>query len=143
MSPRALDLLAKKMLEDERVSMATLASELEGQDEANPNVVKVVLDLNGYALYFSRSMLPYLRRETAIRPLRHVGIYGFRRDFLLDLAKLLPSPLELAEGLEQLRVLEHGHKIFVLDGDFEEHGVDTEAQLARTRRHWEKIDEQD
>ncbi len=99
----------------------------------NPNVVKVVLDARGYALYFSRSRVPY-PREGAPVTYRHVGIYAYRAGFLAQYAGLAPSPLERAESLEQLRVLWHGHRIAVtLEAEAAAPGVDTPQDLEAVR----------
>jgi 3-deoxy-manno-octulosonate cytidylyltransferase (CMP-KDO synthetase) len=94
--------------------MGTLAEEVHDLVEASlPQVVKVVLDSESRALYFSRSLIPYPRNDGGPVMLRHIGIYGFQAEFLQSVPKLAKSPLELAEGLEQLRVLSHGYKIRV------------------------------
>jgi 3-deoxy-manno-octulosonate cytidylyltransferase (CMP-KDO synthetase) len=101
---------------------------------ASPNVVKVTLDREGYALYFSRSRIPYPRAAGATC-YRHAGIYGYRVSFLKKYARLGPSPLEKAEALEQLRVLWHGYRIAVAVSDAEiPPGVDTPADLRAVRR---------
>jgi 3-deoxy-manno-octulosonate cytidylyltransferase (CMP-KDO synthetase) len=105
-------------------------------DADNPNVVKVVLDKLGDALYFSRSRIPFLRTDSGSpAPLyRHIGVYGFQRDFLLKYACLERTPLELSESLEQLRALEHGYKIRVLVVESEFAGIDTPEDLARAEK---------
>jgi 3-deoxy-manno-octulosonate cytidylyltransferase (CMP-KDO synthetase) len=124
--------------------MATLKSAIhEPAELLNPNVVKVVTDRNGYALYFSRSPLPYrrddgdLRRaqgEREVLGYRHIGLYVYRRDFLLTFARLAPTPLEQAERLEQLRALEWGFRIRVAETtDPVGIEVDTPADLERAR----------
>ena len=101
---------------------------------ANPNVVKVVLDAKGYALYFSRSRIPYPREGDGVC-YRHAGIYAYRAGFLQRYAKLPPSPLEKAEALEQLRVLWHGYRIAVAVSEAEiPPGVDTPGDLEAVRR---------
>jgi 3-deoxy-manno-octulosonate cytidylyltransferase (CMP-KDO synthetase) len=101
---------------------------------SSPNVVKVVLDAKGYALYFSRSQIPYPRESAAVC-YRHAGIYAYRVGFLEQYAKLEPSPLEKAEALEQLRVLWHGYRIAVAVSDAEiPPGVDTPQDLEAVRR---------
>jgi 3-deoxy-manno-octulosonate cytidylyltransferase (CMP-KDO synthetase) len=101
---------------------------------ANPNVVKVVLDAEGYALYFSRAQIPF-PREPGAPCYRHAGIYGYRVGFLRKYAKLKPSPLEKSEALEQLRVLWHGHRIAVaVARDEIPPGVDTAQDLEAVRR---------
>ncbi|GAB6066187.1 3-deoxy-manno-octulosonate cytidylyltransferase [Aquifex pyrophilus] len=94
-----------------------------------PEDVKVVLDKRGYALYFSRSPIPYFRKEDSFYPLKHVGIYGFRRETLLRFGSMERGRLEEIEGLEQLRLLEEGVRIKVLITDNYYHGVDTEEDI--------------
>ena len=101
---------------------------------SNPNVVKVVLDAEGYALYFSRSQIPYPREKGGLW-YRHAGIYGYRVAFLKQYSTLAPSPLEKTEGLEQLRILWHGHRIAVAVSEMElPPGVDTPQDLEAVRR---------
>jgi 3-deoxy-manno-octulosonate cytidylyltransferase (CMP-KDO synthetase) len=104
-------------------------------EAADPNVVKVVTARDGSALYFSRSMLPYFRDAASQRSWRlHLGLYAYRRDFLLRFAQWPPTPLERAESLEQLRALERGARILVVDVPERALGVDTPADLERARR---------
>ena len=115
---------------DENLQMATVATELTFEDEIkNPNNVKVVTDLNNFALYFSRSIIPYPRNVGKAKVFKHIGIYAYRREFLLKYAKMNPTPLEQSESLEQLRALEHGYKIKVLRSNDNFVGVDTEEDL--------------
>lgn len=94
--------------------MTTLACPLQTEaDYTNPNVVKVICDQNQQALYFSRSPIPYYRNKITAPVFHHLGLYAFQRAFLQHYTQLQPTPLEQCEGLEQLRVLEHGHRIFV------------------------------
>jgi 3-deoxy-manno-octulosonate cytidylyltransferase (CMP-KDO synthetase) len=129
------------------VPMATCAHPLHGVEDAfNPNVVKVVLDKNGRALYFSRATIPWARdafaasRDTlpaGYAPLRHIGLYAYRNDFLQAYPALPVSPLESIEALEQLRVLWHGHPIAVHVTDAAPApGVDTPEDLVRVRAHF-------
>lgn len=119
--------------DDTRVQMATLRQAIsDPADEANPNVVKVVVDRKGDALYFSRSKVPYCRDEGVC--FKHIGLYAYRRDFLLAFAALAQTPLERAESLEQLRALEHGHRIRAVETRFESVEVDTPEDLERVRR---------
>jgi 3-deoxy-manno-octulosonate cytidylyltransferase (CMP-KDO synthetase) len=111
--------------------MATLAAPAAAGDAEDPAKVKVVADLDGHALYFSRAPIPHPRQAGVAPMLRHVGIYGYRRDTLLRLAGLEPTPLERCEGLEQLRALEHGIRIRVLECAHAGFGVDTAEDLAR------------
>ncbi|MFN7133837.1 MAG: 3-deoxy-manno-octulosonate cytidylyltransferase [Myxococcales bacterium] len=112
------------------VRMATLCRPLAADEEANPNVVKVVCALSGDALYFSRARVPFPRGSPA-QAFAHVGVYAYRRDFLAEVAALPTTPLEQAESLEQLRVLEHGHRIRVVPTGWRGLGVDTPEDLAK------------
>lgn len=104
-------------------------------DLANPAVVKVAVDTNGYALYFSRAPIPFTRPGNPVAPVwKHLGLYAYRREFLLRVATLAPTALELSEGLEQLRVLEHGFRIATVETRSDAIGVDTPDDLARVRR---------
>jgi 3-deoxy-manno-octulosonate cytidylyltransferase (CMP-KDO synthetase) len=114
--------------------VVTLAAEAQPDEVGNPNAVKVVLDLAGYALYFSRSPLPYPRQEGGAAPLKHLGIYGYQREALLRLAALPQTPLERSESLEQLRALENGLRIRVLRTGRASPGVDTQEDLERVER---------
>ena len=117
-------------LESPDVVMSTACSPLRGSDD-DPNVVKVVMDRSGNALYFSRSRIPFDRSGNCERFYRHIGIYGFKRDFLLRYANLPRTPLEICESLEQLRALEHGYKIRVIVVDFDFVGIDSINDLSR------------
>jgi 3-deoxy-manno-octulosonate cytidylyltransferase (CMP-KDO synthetase) len=115
------------------VQMSTLRRVIsDPADHDNPNVVKVVVDRNGDALYFSRSKIPYCREDGVC--FKHIGLYGFRREFLLMFAALQQTPLERAESLEQLRALEHGYRIRAVETRFESVEVDTPDDLERVRR---------
>lgn len=130
--PEVIDQLAEAFAKDPELNMATLKVLMKEEDYDNPAAVKVVTDLNGYALYFSRSLMPYPRNKPQdYRVYKHVGIYAYRRDFLLKYAALEPTRLERAESLEQLRALENGYRIKVLESDFQGVGVDTPEDLAR------------
>jgi 3-deoxy-manno-octulosonate cytidylyltransferase (CMP-KDO synthetase) len=108
------------------------------EDLHNPAVVKVVVDASGYALYFSRAPIPFARPGHDAPPVwKHLGLYAYRREFLLRVAALPPTPLEQAEGLEQLRVLEHGFRIATVETTSDTIGVDTPADLERVRRQLE------
>lgn len=122
---------------DPSVSMTTLYRRiLDPADLGNPNVVKVVLDRGGYAMYFSRAPIPHTRDPRGGWPpmYRHVGIYAYRRPTLLVVASLEPTPLERAEALEQLRPLEHGIRIRAVETAYDSIGVDTPADLEQVRR---------
>lgn len=114
--------------------MATLCSPIEDEDEyQGPDTVKVVLDRQGFALYFSRSPIPYLRNKSGqFAPVyKHIGIYGYTKDFLSRYIQMERGVLEETESLEQLRVLENGYKIRVLITEYKGFGIDTEADLRR------------
>ncbi len=130
--PAVIDQLAGEFYQAPGLLMATLAAPLAEAEYHVPSVVKVVTDLAGYALYFSRSLIPYPRNPAnGLTYYKHIGIYAYRRDFLLKFAALPPTPLEKAESLEQLRALEHGYRIKVLSTDFISVGVDTPEDLER------------
>ena len=127
--PELIDELVAEFADDE-LQMATVATELTDVDEMqNPNNVKVVVDKNSNALYFSRSLIPYPRNAGKSQVFKHIGIYAYRRNFLLAYAKMEPTPLEQSESLEQLRALENGYKIRVIKSDCRFVGVDTEDDL--------------
>ncbi|MFZ5908370.1 MAG: 3-deoxy-manno-octulosonate cytidylyltransferase [Nitrospirota bacterium] len=127
------------LLDDTRASMGTLAKKIrEAQEIMDPNVVKVVFTSEGFALYFSRSPIPFLashsEHKAAYSCYKHIGIYSYRRDALLTLTRMSPSCLEQTEKLEQLRALEHGMRIRVKETFFETHGVDTPQDLERVEQ---------
>jgi 3-deoxy-manno-octulosonate cytidylyltransferase (CMP-KDO synthetase) len=131
--PQVVDALIGR-LEDNVEEMATAATPFPaGADPSDPNLVKVVVGLRGQAIYFSRSVIPFNRDATAelLNPYYlHLGIYAYRREFLLNFASWPPTPLEQTEKLEQLRALEHGRSIFVLIVNRATHGIDTAEQYA-------------
>jgi 3-deoxy-manno-octulosonate cytidylyltransferase (CMP-KDO synthetase) len=129
-SPRLIDELARTLVSEPSVPMITAAAPIVDPEHlADANVVKVVLDARKDALYFSRSLIPYPRNASSgIKALRHLGIYGFQRDFLQQFVRWSPSPLELTESLEQLRALENGARIRVVLTEETSPGVDTLEQ---------------
>ena len=129
--------VARRLQERRAASMASACHPIADEAEiANPNVVKVVLDAEGHALYFSRSRVPYPRSPGAVT-YRHVGLYAYRVAFLDEYTKLLPSPLEKAEALEQLRALWHGYRIAMVTSEGAvPPGVDTRDDLEAVRRMW-------
>jgi 3-deoxy-manno-octulosonate cytidylyltransferase (CMP-KDO synthetase) len=134
MRPDMIDLLFS-VLEKESPDVATLCTPVTGNKEyIDPNTVKVVLDKNGFALYFSRSPIPYVRNENS-RPIlyKHIGIYGFKADFLKQFVSMQKSRLEETESLEQLRILENGFRIKVLTTHYDGFGIDTMDDLQRAR----------
>jgi 3-deoxy-manno-octulosonate cytidylyltransferase (CMP-KDO synthetase) len=136
--PRTLDELVAPLEADPALKMATVRRRItEPEDYANPHVVKVVVDVDGNALYFSRSPIPFRRMADPRSPApvyKHLGLYAYRRSFLLAFARLQPTPLEVAESLEQLRALEHGFRIRTVETEHDSIGVDTPDDLERARR---------
>ena len=131
LDPAAIDAAVLALASDPDVSMATLSKRIEDPTEVNdPNIVKVVANLAGDAIYFSRSPIPYVREGGAAH-FKHIGLYVYRREFLLAYSGLPVGPLEQAERLEQLRALESGHRIRVVETDYECFGVDTPQDLER------------
>ncbi len=126
--PRLVDQVVEKLRSDRRIDIVTAAHPFQNPAEAkSPHQNKVVLDRNNCALYFSRSLIPYHAKRSRVRHLRHQGIYGFRRNALLQFVRWKSTPLERAESLEQLRALENGVKIHVLITKHGSPGVDTPA----------------
>ena len=122
---------------DRSISMTTLYRRIENPAElTNPDIVKVVLDRGGFALYFSRAPIPHARDPRGGWPplYKHIGLYAYRRSALLVLASLEPTPLERAESLEQLRALEHGIRIKAVETAYDSIGVDTPQDLEQVRR---------
>jgi 3-deoxy-manno-octulosonate cytidylyltransferase (CMP-KDO synthetase) len=134
LSPGAIDAVIKELLKDDKVLTATVGTSFDDDQEIDqPTFAKIALDNNNNALYFSRSRIPYPRYPYN-KFVKHIGIYGFRRDFLLKFAKMAPTPLEKAESLEQLRILENGYKIKVALGKFKCVSVDIASDLARVKK---------
>lgn len=141
--PAMIDEAIRPLADDPTIAMSTLKSRIKTlHDFLSPNVVKVVTDWEGFALYFSRSPLPNFRdkwndlkdekfESGKLLCYKHVGLYVYRREFLLQYAQMSPTYLELAEKLEQLRVLENGYRIKVVETEHESIGVDTPADLER------------
>ena len=134
--PAILETLIRRMQGEPRIKMATLARPFSPEeDPSEANLVKVVLDDQGYALYFSRSLIPYGRDfsgglAAVDKYLLHLGIYGYRRDFLLAMANMEPSTLEKLEKLEQLRALQAGVRIAVNVVEYHGQGIDTPEEYA-------------
>lgn len=134
-APEVIDAVAETLLRDRSLAMATVCCPLPPARENDPNVVKVVVDASDHALYFSRSPIPYRRStDSDYAPLQHVGLYGYRRDFLEDFPKMDRTPLERIESLEQLRVLEHGYRIKLVRTLHAPESVDTPEDLERVRQ---------
>jgi 3-deoxy-manno-octulosonate cytidylyltransferase (CMP-KDO synthetase) len=138
LDPAAIDAAIAPCLGDapaQMITMSTLRTPLAAGDADNPNVVKVVIALNGDALYFTRASVPYVRTgQPPARAWRHLGLYVYQRDTLLRLAHLPPTALEQAEGLEQLRALEHGIRIRTVETLTTSPSVDTPDDLERVRQ---------
>ncbi len=133
--PAVIDIAALALLDEPGIPMGTLKKRIEDPSEySNPNVVKVVTDRRGNAIYFSRAPIPYVRDEAerarAVH-FKHIGLYVYRRDFLLGYSDLTVGPLERAERLEQLRALENGFPIRVAETEYDSLGVDTPEDLER------------
>ena len=136
--PEMIEQVIAPLVADASVEMSTVCRAItDASDHANPNVVKVVRDSRRRALYFSRAPIPHVRdarqRQAAV-PCKHIGLYGYRRTFLLTFATLPQTPLELSESLEQLRALEHGFRIVTVETQHDSIGVDTPEDLERARR---------
>ncbi len=132
--PGAIDAAALALLDDPDLPMATLKKRIEIPSEVdNPNVVKVVSDLAGNSIYFSRCPIPHLRDGSPGGSVhyKHIGLYVYRREFLLAYSGLPVGPLEQAERLEQLRAIENGYRIRVVETEYESLGVDTPEDLER------------
>jgi 3-deoxy-manno-octulosonate cytidylyltransferase (CMP-KDO synthetase) len=134
--PGAIDAALFPLIDDPAIPMGTLKKRIEDPREiTDPNVVKVVTDHFGNAIYFSRSPIPYTRdTDASASPyFKHIGLYVYRREFLMGYSDLPVGPLEKAEKLEQLRALENGFTIRVVETDYESMGVDTPADLERVQ----------
>lgn len=140
LDPLMIEEAVRPLLEDSGLQMSTLMHPIEHLESLNdPGVVKVVTNKAGDALYFSRSLIPFPREVVPHHVYEHVGLYVYRRDFLLELTRLEPTVLEKVESLEQLRVLEHGFRIRVVktntvDHEFSGFSVDTQEDLERAER---------
>ena len=132
-----IDQVAQALLQDSSLPMATLAKRIEEENEINdPNVVKVIFDRNSLAVYFSRAAIPYRAANSEVRAAayyKHIGMYGYSKDFLFTYKNMPPSTLEKTEKLEQLRVIEAGYRIKVLETRYETISVDTAEDLLRVK----------
>ncbi len=130
-----IELVIKGVLEDEKADISTLLREIKDEDEAqNPNLVKCVFDVDNYAMYFSRSKIPYERNAGKSKIYGHLGIYGYKREALFKMTKLPQTSYEQAESLEQLRVLQNGMKIKVAVVDNIPVGIDTLEDFEKFKR---------
>ena len=141
--PAMLDEATAPFATDPALMMSTLRRRIDNQEELNnPHVTKVVVDAGGYALYFSRAAIPFQREGCPPAPAwRHVGLYVYRRECLLRLASLEPTAMERSEALEQLRALEHGIRIRVVETRHDSIGVDTPDDLERVRQELSNVPE--
>lgn len=134
--PLLIDRLAKLFIEDPELKMATVKTLILEEEKSEPGNVKVITDKNDFAIYFSRSLIPYPRNDMGLPAYKHIGIYAYRRDFLLQYAKMQPTQLEQTESLEQLRAIENGYKIKVIEADKRFIGVDTKEDLERVNKYF-------
>lgn len=137
--PALIDSLIDGLEKDKNLKMITACTPFRSvTDSENPSAVKVVKDKSGYALYFSRYPIPFDRDKTEeVSRFRHIGIYGFRRDFLFEFASMQRTPLEKSENLEQLRALENGVQIMVKDTDYDPVSVDTPEDLQVAEKYFQ------
>lgn len=136
--PDVIDRLAKMLTEHENLDMVTAAAPLKKEEYQDASAVKVVVNQKGEALYFSRALIPYPREDFAMPPLKHIGVYAYRRSFLLTYVETEQTPLEKTESLEQLRALETGHKIGVIRIETEDIGIDTEEDLKKANEFFKR-----
>jgi len=140
--PNMIDEAVRPMIDNPEIQMSTLKREIEKDEFDDPGVVKVVVDERDFALYFSRSLIPYPRYDENMRVYEHVGLYVYRKDFLLEISQMPQGHLEKIESLEQLRVLEKGHKILVVETKMDKAAgisVDTPEDLERVERLIDKM----
>ena len=154
--PQTISRIARTLRRDRTILMATARTAIHQKEEwLNPNVVKVVTDGKGFALYFSRAPIPAIKEAAGDSPVdrgngrepepkvwgyRHIGVYGYRRDFLLKFSRLRPTALERTEGLEQLRALTYGYRIRVLDVDEPAVEVDTVGDLEKAEDYLKRLE---
>ncbi len=140
--PTMIDSVARAVLSDSAISVATIIRKIENpQDINDPHVVKVVKDKNDFALYFSRAAIPFHARNSEITApvyYKHIGLYGYSKDFLFTYKNMASSNLEKTEKLEQLRVLEDGYKIKVIETKYDTIGVDTPEDLEKVKEYFRK-----
>lgn len=130
-----IELVIKGVLEDEKADISTLLREIKDEEEAqNPNLVKCVFDVNNYAMYFSRSKIPYERNSGKSKIYGHLGIYGYKREALFKMTQLPQTTYEMAESLEQLRALQNGMKIKVAIVDNIPVGIDTMEDFEKFKK---------
>jgi 3-deoxy-manno-octulosonate cytidylyltransferase (CMP-KDO synthetase) len=150
--PQTITRAVRPMRSDRSIPMGTVCTPIDDEQEwRNPNIVKVVRDAKGFAIYFSRATIPYPRNNVSLSRdgrgkakkkiwgHRHLGLYVYRRDFLLKFARLRPTLLEQAESLEQLRAMVYGHHIFVADVEERSMEVDTPEDLEKAERYLKQV----
>lgn len=134
-NPRNINKAIEPLIQDKSLNVSTLCIKTsDNYDINNPNVVKVVVDSNGNALYFSRSVIPFNRDRTKADHFKHLGLYVYRKNYLMKFIKLESSKLELTEKLEQLRILESGERIKVIKTKIDSHSVDTPSDLTKVKK---------
>lgn len=143
-NPMMIDTLGQTLLDDSALNMATLIKKIEDpSDISDPDVVKVVIDKNNFALYFSRAIIPFKAENSqqidSALYYKHIGLYAYTKDFLFTYKNIPLSNLERMEGLEQLRVLEEGFRIKVIETKCDTIGVDTPEDLERVKEYLRKI----
>ena len=134
LDPAMIDEVSEMLADGE--DCATLCRKISDDDRNNPNAVKVVMSQNGYALYFSRSLIPYNRTGINIPVYVHIGIYGYKAEFLREYVRMNDTPLSMAESLEQLKILENGYRIRIkaTSSNNDIVGVDTPEDLEKVRK---------
>lgn len=141
--PTMIDTVAQALLDDNTVSMATIMKKIEDPNEINdPNVVKVVVDKNNFALYFSRATIPHHAQNSEVKAAvyyKHIGLYGYTKDFLFTYKNLQVSDLEKVECLEQLRILQEGFRIKVIETKYDTVGVDVPEDLEKVKLYLRKF----
>lgn len=148
--PETITGAVRPMRRDRSIPMGTVCTPIDDEEEwRNPNIVKVVRDAKGFAIYFSRATIPYSRNDVSqargsrtkkkVWGHRHLGLYVYRRDFLLKFARLKPTALEQAESLEQLRALVYGHRILVADVEERTVEVDTPEDLEKAEQYFKQV----
>ena len=132
--PESIDEVAENVINNEKADISTLIRKITPQEAENPNLVKCVVDNNGFALYFSRSKIPYERNLGKAEFYGHLGIYGYKRDALIKMTELAQSAYEMSESLEQLRALQNGMKIKTSVVDFVPVGIDTAEDVEKFKK---------
>ncbi|MBO6087904.1 3-deoxy-manno-octulosonate cytidylyltransferase [bacterium] len=132
--PESIDEVARNVKEDENADISTLIRKITSEEAENPNLVKCVKDNNGFALYFSRSKIPFERNVGKADFYGHLGIYGYKREALIKMTELPQTTYEMAESLEQLRALQNGLKIITSVVDFVPVGIDTAEDVEKFKK---------